>query len=79
MRAESFENLQQTGIDNQKPVLRVVHNVGDFFRMQPQIQGMQNRSHCRHTKIRFEMLLLIPHQRGHPVPARNARIQQGRG
>ena len=45
----------------------VVRDVADDLRVQPEIQGVQDRAHGRDGKVGLEMLGVVPHQRGHPL------------
>ena len=59
--ADLFEDVEQHLVDNQNTVLSVVNDIGQFFRVQPQVQGMSHGPGRSHAEISFEVLVLVPH------------------
>ena len=67
--AKFFKHRQQDVIDDQEAVARVVGDEADFVRVQPQVQRVEHASGGRDAEVRFQVLGLVPQQRGHPVSA----------
>ena len=78
VRTDLLEDIKQHVIHNQKTILGMIDDIGEFFRVQPKVQGMQNGSDRRHTEISFQMLMLVPHQGCHPISYGNTRTLQSR-
>ena len=58
---EFLENGQEHVVANQKAILRMIGDVGDFVGMQAEIERVKNPSCDRHTEVRFQMHVVVPH------------------
>jgi hypothetical protein len=57
-----------------RPILGVVADKPDLFCSQPDVEGVQHRTHRRDGAIGFDMLLVVPHERGDPAVGTHADI-----
>src|ERR1700761_3601333 len=57
----------------------MTHDISEVFRTEPDIKRMHNRSHTWDRKISFEMLIVIPAERGDPVPRPDAEPVKSNG
>ena len=78
-RLNLLEQIQQHGLYDQKPVLRMIHDVGEFVRTQPQVTSVYDGAGDRDTEISFQMRMPVPHQCCHPVSLRHTRIFESSG
>ena len=62
-----FKQRQQHVIDDQKAVLRVVHNESQLVCVQAEIERMHHASGGRHAEVRFQMRVVVPAERGHAI------------
>jgi hypothetical protein len=67
---------KQAMVHEDEPILGVVDDVGQLVGMQARIQGVQHCTNRGNRKIRFEMLMVIPRERGYPVAADDAKLFQ---
>ena len=61
------QRRQDGRVDQDDPVLPVVHDVGQLLGEQPQVQGVQDGAHRRHGEVGLEVLLGVPQERPDPV------------
>ena len=66
---ELFEKWQEHIIDDQKPITRVIGDIGNVYRRESQIQRVQDAAGHDRTKLGFEVRVVIPHQRRDTVAA----------
>ena len=74
---ECFEHLEQGLVDNNHLVLGIVDDVGELFREQSRVQGVDDRTHRGHRKVQLEVFALVPQQRRHQVALANTEFGQG--
>ncbi len=65
--AKFLEYRDQGIVDDQEAVLGVIGDVGQFARMQTQIERMHDAA-CRwDAEVGFKVNVLVPHERGHAI------------
>src|SRR5215471_13007809 len=74
--ANLFKQVEEHVIDDKEPIFGMIDDIGQFIRMQPQIQSVQYRSRGGNPEIGFEVLMFIPHQSGNPVARLDAGLLQ---
>ena len=56
----------------------MIDDISELFRMEPQVQGMQNGARGGHAEISFQVLMLVPHQACDAVSFGNSGALQSR-
>ncbi len=75
--AKLFEQRQQHFVDQQDAIFVGLTDESQILGMKPQVEGMQNEPASRYAEIGFEMSLVIPRKRGHPVAGLYAELGEG--
>ena len=57
-------------------VLGLVGDEFDLLGEQPDVEGVQHRPHRGHRDVSLQVLLVVPHERGHPLVAVDAEAAQ---
>ena len=70
------ERRQQRGVDDDHPVLGVVGDVDNLVAAEPDVQRVDDGAHARHREVGLDMLLVVPHEGGNPVPVLDAERGQ---
>jgi len=65
--SQALEQGQQDIVDDQETILRMPDDVDQIIRRQPQVQGVDHAARRRDAEIGFQMRIMIPHQRRHPI------------
>ena len=60
--ADRLQDAEQGLVDDDRPVLSVVDDVGELIGMQARVEGVDDRAHCRDTEVHREVLGLVPEQ-----------------
>jgi len=68
------QQRDQRRVDDDDPVLGVVHDVDQLLGKQPQVQCVQHRAHARHGQVRHQVLGVVPHERADPFVAGHAQV-----
>jgi hypothetical protein len=76
-RRDLLPQRQQHAIDDHHPIVSVVDNEGELVGMQPQVERVEHASGQRNCEVCFEMLIVVPRQRGDPVAGLDAETLQG--
>src|SRR5690349_8775543 len=71
--AELLIQRQQHVIDNEKAVLRVIDDEGQFLRVQPKIERVDHAAGGRHAEVGFQMGVVVPAESAYTV----SRLQAG--
>ena len=72
------EQGRERVIDDDHAVLRVIDDLRQLRRWQPQVEGVEDRAHGRDGEVRLQVLLVVPGERAHaiagddPEPAQRA-------
>ena len=77
--AEFIEQRDRDIVDDQKTILSLTGNGGDFVRMESQIQRMKDRAGGRHAEEGFEVCILIPEHRSDAIAALYAKLRESFG
>src|SRR6267143_1485183 len=75
---ELLVNWQEHIVNQQEAVAGMPGDGGNFMRMEPEVQGMQNAAGARHTEESFEMAGVVPHHGGHAVARLQSKFGQCR-
>ena len=73
------EQRDQRVVDDDHLVARVVDDVDELLREQPDVQRVQHGAHVRHREVHLEVLLRVPHERRDAVLGLHAELRQRRG
>jgi hypothetical protein len=65
-------------IHQQEAIFGLPGDGGNFMRMQPKIQSMQNAAGARNSEEGFQVADMIPHQGGNPVARLQTELSQRR-
>jgi hypothetical protein len=65
--AELCQQRQQHVVDDNKTVLRVVGDIGDVVRREPQVERVHDAARRRNAEVAFEVRVMVPRQRRDPV------------
>src|SRR5689334_11676578 len=76
-RSEFLKQRQECLVHNDDLVFGVSNNITKVFRAQPYVEGMNNSADGRNSKIRFEMLIVIPTQRRYAVATPDSQMSKG--
>ena len=74
--AISVQQPGEGGVRKQDAVLRIVHDEGDVVGGQSRIDGMADRAHAGHAVVDFEMAVIVPRERRHPIAQTDAELRQ---
>ncbi len=66
-------------VDDDRPVLRVVDDVGELIGVQARVEGVDDGAHCRNPEIHREVLRLVPEQRRDAVSGPDAQVAEASG
>ena len=73
---ELGEQRHQRVVDDNDLVLGVVRDVDDLLGEQPHVEGVQDRAHRRRREVGLDVLLVVPHERGHDVALADTEVGQ---
>ncbi len=76
---ESRQQRQEHVVDDQEAIFGVVADVAQVAGRKPQVQGVVDAAGQGHTKVGLEVSVVIPHQRGDPLPWLQTRLDQAPG
>ena len=68
----------QEGVDDDDPVLGVADDVDVLLGEQPDVEGVQHRTHRRHGEVRLEVLLVVEHEGRDALVAVDPEARAGR-
>ena len=77
--ADRLERRPARGIDDEHPVGRVIDDVGDVLRGEPDVHGVQDRAHQRGREVGLEMAVGVPGERADAVALADAERLEGTG
>src|SRR2546425_621811 len=63
LRRDLRQHLDQRVVHEQHAVVRVIDDVGDLLREEPDVHGVEHGAHRRNRQVRLEVLLVVPHER----------------
>jgi hypothetical protein len=69
---ELIEQRHERAVDDHDAVARVVRDVADVVRVQPQVQRVQHVAAARDAEVRLEVLVVVPAQRRDAVASLEA-------
>ena len=61
------EQWRERVVDDDHAILRVIDDLRQLRRWQPEVEGVQHRSHAGDGEVRLEVLLVVPAERGHAI------------
>ena len=73
------QQRNQRRVDDHDVITRVVGDIADDLRVQPEVQGVQDRAHGRDRQVGLEVLCVVPHQGRHALVPVDAERPQGVG
>ena len=68
---------QQAFVEDEHPVCRIVHDVGEIIGVQAKVQRVQDRPDRRNGEIRLEVFLARPRKGRHTIAGLDSEIVQG--
>ena len=73
------QQRHERGLGDDHVVAGVVGDVAELLRVQPEVQGVQDRAHGGNGQVGLEVLGVVPEQGGDPLVAVHAELAQGAG
>ena len=70
------QDAGQAGVDDDHRVLGVADDIAELVGGQPDVQGVHHRAHAGDGEVRLLVLLVVPAERGHPVPGADPEAAQ---
>ena len=74
--SDRLEDRQQHIVHDQEAIPGVVDDVGQFVRMEPEVQRVQDAADDRDPEVGLEVHRVVPHQRGDAIAGAEAEVLQ---
>ena len=74
-----LEQRKQTLVHYHQRIARIVHCVRQLFGAQPRIQRVKDRADRRDREVGFEVLMIVPVERGDPIARLDSEFSQRGG
>src|SRR5712692_8730424 len=79
LAGDPLERREHASIHEQDAILRVVDDELEVFRKEAEVHGVQDRPAAGDGEVQFEVAIVIPGERAHPVSGSDAESFQGIG
>jgi hypothetical protein len=73
---ELLGQRDERAVDDQDAVTRVLGDVADVARVEPQVQRVEDEAAARDPEVRLQVLVVVPAERRHPVALLEAEVLQ---
>ena len=73
---DALQQRQQIRVHEDQPILRVVDDVGEVLREEPQIQRVQHRPVARHAEVHLKVRRRVPAERRDAIALPHAKLLQ---
>ena len=74
-----LEQRKEAAVDDHRLVAAVVGDIGEFVRMQAQVQRMEDEPAARNAEVRLEVLVVVPGERRDSIAALEPELFEGDG
>src|SRR5262249_24032190 len=78
-RRDLFPDRKERLVDEHEPIVRVVDDEGELFRMKAKVERVQHRARQRDAEVGLEVLIMIPAERGDAVTRLDASLLERTG